>query len=135
MSYASPRGALAQSALIVKCRVEGCPLPRRERASLCTTHSSRRQRHGGTAAYAKRPGPQILDRHVPYRAPNGYLRVSFCFADMYVHRLVWALGNGPIPAGHHIHHVDGNKLNNAPDNLVSMPAEEHLRLHRNEEVG
>lgn len=32
--------------------------------------------------------------------------------------------------GDHIHHRDFNKLNNNPDNLVSLSKEAHLRLHR-----
>lgn len=33
-------------------------------------------------------------------------------------------------AGHHKHHVDFNKLNNNPDNLIRITKEEHLELHR-----
>lgn len=29
-----------------------------------------------------------------------------------------------------IHHIDGNKLNNNPDNLVCMTRAEHVRLHK-----
>ncbi|PIZ00411.1 DNA topoisomerase (ATP-hydrolyzing) subunit B [bacterium (Candidatus Howlettbacteria) CG_4_10_14_0_8_um_filter_40_9] len=32
--------------------------------------------------------------------------------------------------GTHRHHVDFDKLNNNPDNLIKMNSEEHLRLHR-----
>lgn len=32
--------------------------------------------------------------------------------------------------GEHIHHIDGNRLNNSPDNLVIMQAAEHSRLHQ-----
>jgi hypothetical protein len=40
----------------------------------------------------------------------------------------WAFG-GPIPKGFHVHHIDGNKLNNNPENLAVMSASEHAKLH------
>lgn len=43
-----------------------------------------------------------------------------------LHRLVWAAAFGPIPKGCHIHHRDGNKLNNRLDNLECMPGRQHL---------
>lgn len=45
-----------------------------------------------------------------------------------LHRAVWALAFGPIPPGHHIHHIDSVHANNAIDNLECLPAGEHLRL-------
>lgn len=45
-----------------------------------------------------------------------------------LHREVWARAFGPIPEGCHIHHRDGNPLNNRIDNLECIPASEHLSL-------
>ena len=41
------------------------------------------------------------------------------------------LGNerGKVPAGHHIHHVNGDKSNNNIENLQVLSAKEHCRLH------
>lgn len=44
-----------------------------------------------------------------------------------LHRDVWTSAFGPIPLGCHIHHRDGNVLNNRIDNLECVPASEHLR--------
>jgi hypothetical protein len=43
-----------------------------------------------------------------------------------LHRYVWAAAFGPIPAGCHIHHRDGDTRNNLLANLECMPAGQHL---------
>lgn len=47
-----------------------------------------------------------------------------------LHRDAWTSAFGPIPAGCHIHHRDGNVLNNRLDNLECMDAGEHLSISR-----
>ena len=46
-----------------------------------------------------------------------------------LHRKVWMSVNGPIPKGHHVHHVDGNRAHNALSNLELKEGREHSRLH------
>lgn len=46
-----------------------------------------------------------------------------------LHRDVWEHHNGPIPEGHHIHHIDGNKDNNSIDNLELKAAHQHASDH------
>lgn len=45
------------------------------------------------------------------------------------HRIVWKRHNGSIPKGWHVHHKDGDKLNNAIDNLELIDPITHRRLH------
>jgi hypothetical protein len=52
-----------------------------------------------------------------------------------LHRDVWAYHHGPIPAGHHIHHIDGDRANNALSNLALMDPLAHMRHHLNAEDG
>lgn len=47
-----------------------------------------------------------------------------------LHRDVWQLAFGPVPVGCHIHHRDGNVLNNQLENLECVPASEHLSESR-----
>lgn len=35
----------------------------------------------------------------------------------------------PVPVGYQIHHLDGDKLNNHPDNLVAVTPTDHKRIH------
>ena len=46
-----------------------------------------------------------------------------------LHRHVWEFHNGPIPAGHHIHHKDGNWSNNDISNLECLSACAHGDEH------
>lgn len=46
-----------------------------------------------------------------------------------LHRAIWALHNGPIPAGFHVHHKDGDKFNNQCENLQLVHASTHLSQH------
>lgn len=47
---------------------------------------------------------------------NGYLQLSVLGRRFYVHHAVWFLTHGEWPK-QQIDHIDGNKVNNAPDNL------------------
>ncbi len=46
-----------------------------------------------------------------------------------LHRYLWEKHNGPIPKGWHIHHKDGNYLNNNLSNLELVSPKEHIYKH------
>lgn len=46
-----------------------------------------------------------------------------------LHQEIWRFVNGKIPEGYCIHHIDGNSLNNAIENLVCISPAEHARIH------
>ena len=46
-----------------------------------------------------------------------------------LHREVWKYYYGDIPEGCHIHHIDGNPLNNDIKNLQCLNGKEHLQYH------
>ena len=73
-------------------------------------------------AYNKSPGRL-------YYSPSGGLIAKGYPA---LHRQVWIDGNGPIPDGMHVHHIDGDHDNNDPSNLRIISASEHARLHYRE---
>jgi len=46
-----------------------------------------------------------------------------------LHIAIWEEATGKtVPTGHHVHHKDGNQLNNHPDNLACITAKENLSL-------
>ena len=49
-----------------------------------------------------------------------------------LHRAVYEYYYGKIPNGYHVHHVDHDKANNDPDNLIALSRSDHLKLHEDE---
>jgi hypothetical protein len=64
-----------------------------------------------------------------YRKYGTYFTRGANGTTEYLHRAVWQHHNGPIPAGVHIHHKDGNPDNNAIENLEAIDGREHVREH------
>jgi hypothetical protein len=57
----------------------------------------------------------------PNSSANGYIRTH-----------VWVMSRmigGPVPDGYQVHHMDGNKTNNAPSNLMLCTPTDHTRMH------
>lgn len=47
----------------------------------------------------------------------------------YIHRDIWEDNFGPIPEGYHVHHKDGDRLNNVIENLECVSIKEHSERH------
>ncbi len=63
---------------------------------------------------------------------DGYLRKRSPTTGKYfmIHQQVWKKNNYPrLPKGFCIHHLDNNKLNNNPQNLLLLDFGTHTRLH------
>ena len=70
--------------------------------------------------YPKSTNPS--DRH--YFRTHGWRGIP-----RFLHRDVWEDANGPIPDGHHIHHIDGDTGNNDLTNLECIDAAAHWAHH------
>jgi hypothetical protein len=64
---------------------------------------------------------------------NGYWMLRWNVGGKYVyqfeHRSVWEQANGPVPDGHEIHHVNGDKGDNRLENLQLMRGFDHRQHH------
>lgn len=52
-----------------------------------------------------------------------------------LHIAVWEYHNGPVPEGHHIHHVDTDRSHNWIGNLECLSVPDHLGGRHGEESG
>lgn len=57
---------------------------------------------------------------------DGYLRTKLQGKNRTIHTLVAEVTLGPRPEGLVVNHIDGNKLNNSPDNLEYCTIKENI---------
>jgi len=66
---------------------------------------------------------------IPYYKCGEYFSNSAQDNERRLHRAVWLAYHLSIPDGYHVHHIDGDRSNNQIENLLCLPADEHLREH------
>lgn len=65
-----------------------------------------------------------------HRRTDGYIQItSGPYKGKLLHRLIYEEVYGPIPKGYAIHHIDGDKTNNNPGNLMLLSKSNHHKLH------
>ena len=63
---------------------------------------------------------------------DGYIQItSGPYKGKLLHRLIYEEIYGSIPEGFSIHHIDGDKTNNNPGNLMLLSKSNHHKLHMN----
>ena len=91
---------------------------------------------GGTVfrTYVTNSGSKIRVRKKSRLNRDGYAVMDFWGIGgrrikTSVHRLIWLWNYcAPVPEGHNLHHLDGDKQNNIIDNLKALTIEEHGRI-------
>jgi hypothetical protein len=80
---------------------------------------------------AKGRGPHSLTR--VWLSNRGYKHFwdSVLKRSRPLHDVIWEKANGiSLPWGYQVHHLNGNKLDNNPKNLIAIPAKEHKQVHQ-----
>lgn len=62
---------------------------------------------------------------------NGYPTIWLNGKDVYAHRAVYEMMVGPIPVGHHIHHICENRNCVKPQHLEALSPDIHGRMKHN----
>ena len=67
-----------------------------------------------------------------YQRKDGYYQISSgTNQGKLLHRLIYEENFGSIPEGFCVHHIDSNKENNSPHNLMLLSKSNHHHLHMN----
>ena len=132
------------------CRYRGCYEQCKNRSytkpSYCSHHQKTQKRRAGNNKrnYVRvvRKNESLIDavnRHIdnlrlgvswPGSCSGGYPQIRSGRKKKYVHVLSYEIHHGPTEPQSDIHHLDANKENFLPENLVAIPSNHHIALHR-----
>jgi HNH endonuclease len=103
-----------------KCSMEGCDEPIAHSNGYCKIHNQRLYRYGRVDNIIGLKGSGTLN-------VDGY----WVICGEYEHRIVAERKLGRrLKEGEVVHHIDGDRLNNDPDNLEILSSQsEHMKLH------
>lgn len=74
-----------------------------------------------------------IKRPVITLSGGGYYEIKGNSEDYFIHRLVAEFKLGRLlTSADVVHHIDGDKLNNHPDNLEVLTRSEHMKIHAQE---
>src|SRR3990167_8722882 len=111
----------------MKCKIERCTSEKIAALGLCNAHYLRQRRYGRLHSIKNTYGTGGL-------RPDGYKYVSHEGRRILEHRLFMELHLGRRLQTHEvIHHIDGNKLNNAITNLALTTHSSHRSLHKGQQ--
>jgi HNH endonuclease len=72
----------------------------------------------------------MCDRCVEWGGRTWHLRKhGYYETNLRLHREVWIAAHGPIPDGYHVHHKNGDRTDNRPQDLELITHSEHSSLH------
>ncbi|MGF7431066.1 HNH endonuclease signature motif containing protein [Thermoanaerobacterium thermosaccharolyticum] len=103
-------------------------IPKRSRKEGVKTQKSREKRS------VKMKGKLTGNKNPMYKCghwiSNGYIFTKINGKDVPIHRLVASTVIGrPLKPTEIVHHIDGNKLNNQPQNLLIVTRSQHRTIH------
>jgi hypothetical protein len=114
-----------------QCSVDGCEsiIGRKGANGMCGKHYMRVKRYGD-ANYITPEEVRIKNNRLAQPNLGKVQRQTYKkLYGKHEHRVIAEKLFGPIPPGHHVHHKDGNRHNNSPENLEILSAADHAREH------
>jgi len=110
------------------CGLKGCERPHQAR-DLCQKHyiQKRRRGHPLKRSRAEKGTGSPRNRGYHHGKPRAVVWVNG--KTVRRSRWVWEQHHGPIPDRHHIHHKNGNPLDDRIENLECVEAGAHIRHH------
>ena len=74
-------------------------------------------------------GYETLCRLWPGSTSNGYGQLGMNCRVVRAHVIAWEIANGPVPKGHHLHHMCGITLCCNEEHLIPLTPDEHMIIH------
>jgi len=74
-------------------------------------------------------GVDQYDGFTVYYDKRGYALICVDGKDIKLHVLIWEKENGPKPQGYDLHHIDCDKSNYWPSNIILLSRSDHQRIH------
>lgn len=103
------------------CVADGCGrVADHPKSGLCHKHYARNRRHGHTRPTRNSPGLGTVTRF-------GYRTIGTDKIFEHLSVVTRALGK-PLPSGAEVHHFNGNRADNRPQNLVICPSRAYHKL-------
>lgn len=103
------------------CRISECSRPTLAKG-LCTNHYALQRRNGAPTTVKEFRGEYVKDGYVYVMTGRRHYEP--------LHRLIMSAALGrQLLTEEHVHHIDGDTLNNSLENLEILSAAEHARVH------
>ena len=118
-----------------KLRAQGIPRKRPKHPCIDCGDPTKGLRCRPCANKFKRGANHCQYKPEGYVTKAGYRIVKVNGRQHLAHRVLWEQANGPLPKGHVLHHINGDRSDNRPENLAAMARPEHVKLHRRSPVG
>lgn len=114
-----------------KCLVDGCEDDTSKGGKgYCGKHAQRNRRHGDPTYVTPKNVRAMKNRMAHLENSQAQKNTYKKFYGKHEHRVIGEqLAGRKLNSNEHVHHIDGDKHNNHPSNLMILSAKDHATLH------